>query len=164
MGNFKGWTREAIAQKAQPKPASTPKRHAKADVLIGIDPGTKTGFAVKNFGVFTNVETKTIIEAILALHAIVSECNRSGRSILVRVEDARKRTFFGDSGSERWKGAGSIMRDCSIWEDELIRMGILFEFVHPKNVKATTAEQFKQLCGWDKRTSIHAREAAWLIL
>ena len=163
MGNFKGWTSEAIAKKAGRK-APTHKAPAKADVLIGIDPGTKTGFAVKHCGTFTNVETKTIVEAIFALHAIASECKRAGRSILVRIEDARKRTFFGESGPERWKGAGSIMRDCSIWEAELDRIGVPFELVHPKNVKATTAEQFKQLCGWDKRTSIHAREAAWLIL
>ena len=83
---------------------------------------------------------------------------------LVRIEDARQRTWFGNTGPEKWKGAGSIGRDCAIWEETLSKLKIPFELVHPKQVKATTAEQFKRLTGWTGRTSIHAREAAWLVI
>lgn len=31
-------------------------------------------------------------------------------------------------------------------------------------IVGATAEQFEKLTGWEGRTSIHAREAAWLIL
>ncbi len=134
------------------------------DVLIGIDPGTNTGFAVKEKGVLVRVETMTIIEAIMAVHSYEAKCLSLGWSMLLRIEDARLRTFFGKTGSEKWKGAGSIIRDCSIWEDEMNRRSIPFQMVHPKNVRATDAKQFEQLCGWSKRTSIHAREAAWMII
>lgn len=134
------------------------------NVLVGIDPGTKTGFAWKENGVLKQVETLTIIEAILQVHALEAFCLARDYTLMVRIEDARLRTYFGKSGAEKWKGAGSIMRDCSIWEDEMQRRSIPFQMVHPKNVKETTPAQFEQLCGWDKRTSIHAREAAWMII
>lgn len=152
----------AKAKKAVPSPDFRPI--GRADVLIGIDPGTNTGFAWKEQGVLKEIKTTTIIEAILLVHAIEARCLSLGLSLLVRIEDARLRTFFGKSGSEKWKGAGSIMRDCSIWEDEMTRRAIPFQMVHPKDVKETTPQQFEQLCGWGKRTSIHAREAAWMII
>ena len=133
-------------------------------VICGIDPGTHTGFAVKEFGVLIRVETMTIIEAILSVHALEAFCLAHSCNLLVRIEDARLRTYFGNTGKEKWKGAGSIMRDCSIWEDEMNRRSIQYQMVHPKTVKETTAKQFEQLCGWTKRTSIHAREAAWMII
>jgi hypothetical protein len=141
------------------KPATKPT--AKYEALIGIDPGTNTGIAVKQAGYFKSIQTKTIIEAI----EMVKRINQAhAGNILVKIEDARLRTFFGKSGSEKWKGAGSIMRDCSIWEDEMNRCKINVEFVHPRHVKATTQDFFEKLTGWKDRTSIHAREAAYLIL
>jgi hypothetical protein len=134
------------------------------DVLIGIDPGTNTGIALKKCGIFQMVDTMTVVEAVLIVHWIKEECSKKGLSLLVRVEDARLRTFFGKTGPEKWKGAGSVMRDCAIWEAELARLEIDFQLVHPKNVKATTAEAFAKITGWKGRTSIHAREAGWLII
>ncbi len=137
------------------------KDSLKPVVSVGIDPGTNTGLAVKIFGKLETIDTLTICEAIEEVKRLKTEYFGS---IFVRIEDARLRTYFGKSGPEKWKGAGSIMRDCSIWETEMERLGIPFELVHPRNVKATTAEYFKKLTGWEKRTSIHAREAAWLII
>ena len=133
----------------------------KPNTMIGIDPGTNTGVAIKLNGNLVGVDTMTIIEAI---NCVSGWAENQKDDVLVRIEDARLRTYFGKSGSEKWKGAGSIMRDCAIWEDEMKRQGIMYEMVHPKNVKATTAEQFKALTGWKYRTSIHAREAAWMII
>ena len=157
---------------AEMKPAKAKKAKAKKAVIalpstkqyhtmIGIDPGTNTGVAIKLNGNLVGVETMTIIEAI---QCVTGWAENQKDDVLVRIEDARLRTFFGSSGSEMWKGAGSIMRDCKIWEDEMKRQGINVEFVHPKNVKATTADYFKKLTGWRYRTSIHAREAAWMII
>lgn len=145
-----------------PKEATNaqPRRKTKAAIEIGIDPGTNTGIAVKYCGVWHTVATMTIIEAIdLVRGWVITE-----EAISVRIEDARLRTWFGKSGPEKWKGAGSIMRDCSIWEETLTKLGVPFEKVAPKHVKATTAEQFERLTGWKGRTSIHAREAAWMII
>ena len=129
-------------------------------IEIGIDPGTNTGVAVKYCGTWHTVATMTIIEAIDLVRGWVLE----EEAIFVRFEDARLRKWFGKSGPEKWKGAGSIMRDCVIWEETLTALGVPFEKVAPKDVKETTAEQFEKLTGWKGRTSIHAREAAWLIL
>ena len=164
------WTKKQFsAQTAKKKKANVPEKATpvfvgRYDVLIGIDPGTHTGFALKESGVLQAVETLTIIEAILRVHSLEAYCLARSLTIMVRIEDARLRTYFGETGPEKWKGAGSIMRDCSIWEDELTRRAIPFQMVHPKTVKETTAKQFEQLCGWTKRTSIHAREAAWMII
>jgi hypothetical protein len=132
-----------------------------AAVLIGIDPGTHTGFAVKMYGAWQVIETKTIYKAI---NDVIWLAKNRERSILVRFEDARLRTYFGKSDREKLQGAGSVKRDCAIWEEVLTEYNIPFQRIHPRYVKATTAEQFKTLTGWHGQTSIHAREAAWLIL
>lgn len=139
-----------------------PKRKESPTVVIGIDPGTNTGFSVVLRGELNNVETTTIFKALTVVSGLRQKYPPD--SILVRFEDARLRTWFGKSGPEKWKGAGSIMRDCAIWEETLTALGIPFEKVAPKEVKETTAEYFNKLTGWTGRTSIHAREAAWLIL
>lgn len=134
----------------------------RSSCLIGIDPGTHTGIAIKESGLFRIIETLTIFEALNLTHEWFEY--HGANNTLVRIEDARQRTWFGNTGPEKWKGAGSIGRDCAIWEETLSKLKIPFELVHPKQVKATTAEQFKRLTGWAGRTSIHAREAAWLVI
>lgn len=134
----------------------------KYDVLCGIDPGTHTGIAIKAHGDLKLIETMSIWPA---LNLVKEWAEYEGRqNAFVRVEDARLRTWFDKSGPERWKGAGSIARDCAIWEEVLTELKIPFEMVHPKYVKETTADYFKKLTGWQGRTSKHAREAAWMIL
>jgi len=130
--------------------------------LIGIDPGTNTGLAIKADGDLKIIETGKIWWAINLAHEWAEYWGKG--NTLVRIEDARQRTWFGNTGPEKWKGAGSIGRDCAIWEETLTELGIPFQLIHPKNVKATTAEQFKRMTGWTGRTSIHAREAAWMVL
>lgn len=142
-------------EKKTESPTKLPK------VEVGIDPGTNTGIAVKYDGVFSQVRTVTICEAIEEVKRLHTEF---GNRLTLRIEDARLRTYFGKAGREQLMGAGSIKRDCNIWEEEMTRLCIRFQMVHPKNVKATTAEQFKKLTGWADRTSIHAREAAWMVI
>ena len=157
------WTSADLAKvgKAR-KGAFVPMARQRASVLIGIDPGTHTGIAIKMHGELKIIETVTIWKA---LHMVQEWAECEGKqNALVRVEDARLRTWFGNTGPEVWKGAGSIGRDCAIWQEVLTELKIPFEFVHPKNVKETTAAAFKQLTRWNGRTSKHAREAALMIL
>lgn len=133
-------------------------------VLIGVDPGKNTGIAVKECGNFVSIETKTIFQAIEIVRAWEVRCLALDMPLFVIIEDARLRAYFGKSGREKLQGAGSVKRDCSIWQEVLEELSIPHRFVHPKNVKATTAKQFEQITGWNKKTSIHAREAAWLII
>ena len=130
-----------------------------ANIFIGIDPGVNTGFATLSDGRFHKIQTMTIIEAqeyVLQLH--------EATQIYVRVEDARKRTWFGSKGKEALQGAGSIKRDCQVWEEFLTHYNISHEFVAPKdNTTKLDAKRFNLVTGWKGRTSEHARDAAGLL-
>lgn len=131
------------------------------DILIGIDPGTKTGICIvnKRNGNLL-IETLKIHEA---MHYVRQYCDMYA-NVLVRFEDARLRTWFGNTGKERMKGAGSVERDCKIWEDFLASLTCHVDKVHPKHVKASTDKDFAARTGYSGRTSIHAREAAWMVI
>jgi hypothetical protein len=87
------------------------------------------------------------------------------------VEDARQRKWFGKMDAEQRKygaavreGAGSIKRDCQIWEEFLEFMGIKYELVAPKNNKTKLDQKlFSNYTGWKERTNEHARDAAMLV-
>lgn len=150
MSNRLTWTTAQLAAKQK-----------KYDVAVGIDTGTHTGIAIKyrDEKAFSVIETTTIYRAIKLV-----ETWAQGAELFIRVEDARKRTWFGQTGKERLKGAGSVERDCAIWEEVLTELKIPFEMVHPKEVKEMTAAYFAKISGWKGRTSKHSREAAWLVL
>ena len=134
-----------------------------AKLIIGIDTGVKTGFAIwdKTRRCLDRVETMKIHEAMNTVRALSMF---EDTVLLVRVEDARQRKWFGKAGKEQLQGAGSIKRDATIWEDFLKDYEIPFEMVAPKNNKTKlTDEAFKKLTKWDKRTSVHSRDAAMLV-
>ena len=130
--------------------------------IIGIDPGVNTGFAVwgvhnQAFMEITTVQIHTAMQIILPYIA--------HKPALVRVEDARLRKWYGNDNGDRTKsqGAGSIKRDCSIWEDFLKDMGVYYEMVAPKDTMTKlTPETFRNMTGLNIRTSKHARDAAML--
>jgi hypothetical protein len=133
-------------------------------IIIGIDTGKYTGFAVWNteFRSFDFIETLKIHEAIRRVEELIFK--HGAENIHIRFEDARLRRWFGNAGIEKMQGAGSIKRDAVIWFDFLTDLKISFESVAPKNnttkMKAST---FKQLTRWEGRTSEHGRDAAMLI-
>lgn len=130
-------------------------------LLIGIDTGTHTGLAVWDVESqrLVAVETTTISQAMVSVKWFAERSE-----VFVRFEDARQRKWFGRAGREQLQGAGSIKRDCSIWEDYLTEQGIPFEMVAPKhNVTKMSAEAFKRITGWAERTSEHSRDAAMLV-
>lgn len=131
------------------------------DLAIGIDPGVNTGYALYDVKrkKLKEVQTLSIVEAmqiIINLHVLYK--------IIVRYEDARQRTWFGKAGREQLQGAGSIKRDCAIWQEFFEYHQIPHQAVAPKhNRTKLEAAQFKALTGWAGRTSEHARDAAMLI-
>jgi len=130
----------------------------KGDYVIGIDPGVNTGIAIWNGKILIQVLSMTIHEALDKVH------NWIGMIKLVRLEDARKRNWFGESGREQLQGAGSIKRDCKIWEDFLSDHKIPFELVAPRNNKTKVdAALFKKITGWKESTNEHGRDAAMLV-
>ena len=145
-----------------------PERKIEDMIYIGIDPGVNTGFAVWDTKkrALRIVATFSILEAM----SYVATC----REVIdpdchIVFEDARKRKWLSrerNLSEYRGKlmGAGSIKRDCEIWEEYCTERGIPFTAVPPrKGVTKWDAEQFNKMTGWTGRTSNHARDAALLV-
>ena len=134
-------------------------------ILIGIDTGVHTGFAVAidrgNGGELEQVESLSITQA---MEQIRDRINLDGKdNIFLYIEDARKRTWF-TGGREKSQGVGSVKRDAQIWEDWCTEQGIHFKMIHPAaNATKKKAEDFKRMTGWTGRTNEHARDAAMLV-
>jgi len=132
------------------------------EIIIGIDTGVNTGYAIYDTRTkkLLTVETIKVHEAILRILALRNEQVK----LFVRFEDARLRKWFGSKGKEALQGAGSVKRDAKIMQDFLEDYGIPYEAVAPKNNKTKVkADYFSKLTGWSKRTSEHSRDAAALI-
>ena len=130
---------------------------------IGIDCGASTGLAIwcKYSNRFRQISTVKIHEAMAAVK-YWNDTNPG--EIKVRVEDARKRKWFGEAGPEQLQGAGSIKRDAKIWEDYLTDLKIEFEMVAPKNNRTKLkADKFILVTGYKGKTTEHSRDAAMLV-
>ena len=137
-------------------------------IYIGIDPGTHTGVAVwdSKAQVFIELTTIPIHQALLKVKRLYAE-SRELSNICVVFEDARQRTWFGrdKNTNAKLQGAGSIKRDCSIWEDFCMDYQIPFLAVPPMKGGTKLSEAyFKTISGWKGRTSNHARDAAMLVI
>ncbi len=151
----------------------------KYDLFIGIDPGVITGLSIwdKIEGDLITVQSLKITDAIftvkllLDFHLIDGYADGTFENYrkVIRIEDARLRKYLPKEKSiseQRGKlqGAGSIKRDCKIWEDFLIDYTVDFELVAPAAGRTKwTEDYFVKLTGWKGRTSNHARDAAALV-
>lgn len=132
-------------------------------IYIGIDTGTNTGFAVWNKSERKFLEIKTMLiheafEKVLSYHA------QHGEDLFVRFEDARLRTWFGNKSKAELQGAGSIKRDCSIWDDFLKDKKIHYASMAPKlGLTKLEPQKFQLITGWKEKTSNHSRDAAMLV-
>ena len=134
-------------------------------IYIGIDPGTHTGVAVWDSRRQEFIELATI-PIHQALQKVFTWRQRP-TEIQVVFEDARQRTWFGrdKNTNAKLQGAGSIKRDCSIWEDFCKDYQITFLAVPPMKGGTKLSEAyFKTISGWKGRTSNHARDAAMLVI
>lgn len=136
-------------------------------IHIGIDTGRHTGFAVWDGTRFVELDTKSISAAILETLRYAANFGRE--NVTVYIEDARLRTWIPREKSlaefkGRAQGAGSVKRDCSIWEDFCAEEGIRLVKVPPKyNTTKLSAAAFARITGYKGRTSEHARDAAMLV-
>lgn len=134
-------------------------------ICIGIDPGTHTGVAVWDTreGKFLSLETLPIHRAIdLVLYWRIYAKD----DMQVVFEDARQRTWFGHGDTNaKLQGAGSVKRDCSIWEDFCKDYGIPYWAKPPvKGATKVSADYFKMVSHYQGRTSEHSRDAAMLVI
>ena len=134
-------------------------------IWIGIDPGTHTGLAIwdSEQSRFLVLATMSIHRALLLVHEMV--VNRHS-DLQVVFEDARQRTWFGKGDvSAKMQGAGSVKRDCTIWEDFCKDCGITYWAKPPtKGTTKVSSEYFKTISHWEGRTSEHSRDAAMLVI
>lgn len=132
-------------------------------IYIGIDPGTHTGLAIwdSRKGAFLSLVTLPIHRALQVVQYMTTEGD-----VKVVFEDARQRKWFGEGDiSAKQQGAGSVKRDCSIWEDFCNDYDIPFEARSPiKGATKVTAEYFKMISHYQGRTSSHSRDAAMLVI
>lgn len=143
----------------QPRIAQPASRY---HYVIGIDPGVTTGYAVKDTlkGQYEEISSSSIVHVM----DIILDWKKF-YDVFVRVEDARLRKWFGKTSREVLQGAGSIKRDCQIWEEFLTRHSIPHEFVAPKDNKTKLdSKKFKMFTGWKGKTNSHARDSAMLII
>ena len=134
-------------------------------ILIGIDTGVNTGFAVAadrgNGGELEQVESLSITQAMEKVKELIEQWGIS--NVCLYIEDARKRTWF-TGGREKSQGVGSVKRDAQIWEDWCKEQGLNYLMIHPAaNATKTKADVFKKRTGWIERTNEHARDAAMLV-
>jgi hypothetical protein len=133
-----------------------------AHLIVGVDPGVKTGLALwdterRNF---VNVLTLDAIAAMVRCEQLV----RPGLLKHIVMEDARLRTWFGTKGREVLMGAGSVRCDCSLWTEWADFYGVDLRSVSPQQKGAKVdAKRFAKLTGWTARTSQHSRDAGMLI-
>lgn len=129
--------------------------------IIGIDPGVKTGVAVwdRKHRKFDQLITTDIDTA----WSIVQSYQQG--SVLVVIENPNLRTWFGNSGKERYQGAGSVKRDFSIWKKRLEITVTPYVEKAPKAVMSIPKHStFKAITGCqEKRTSQHVRDAAMMV-
>lgn len=135
-------------------------------LYVGIDTGVHTGFAVWDARgrKLTEVSCLPIHRALQRVRDLWED-ERLGR---VYFEDARQRKWYGNNTARKdrakLQGAGSVKRDCTIWEDYLKDLGIPFVAVPPKNNCTKLDDtQFRRLTGWEGRTNEHGRDAAMLV-
>lgn len=132
----------------------------KPKILIGIDPGTKTGLSVYDSedGDLLKVTSGILIEMYYELLVWVNG------KYLIRIEDARKRKWYGSQSNAKIQGAGSIKRDSKIWEEICQYHELNYEMVHPiKGGTKLDANTFKAMTGWEGQTNEHKRDSAMLV-
>jgi hypothetical protein len=131
-------------------------------IVIGIDPGTKTGYAE-----WDALTRRFLAVTSMKIHAamwMVLEAHRTGGVSHVVFEDARLRRWFGESGRETLIGAGSVRRDSAIWSEFLADAGIASRALSPKEKGAKyDAARFERLTGWQAQTNEHGRDAGLLV-
>lgn len=136
-------------------------------IIVGIDTGVNTGVAVWDTSSRQLLDVRCC--GIVRAMAFLSELHKERRINVVVVEDARQRKWIPRERDfkqvkGRAMGAGSVKRDCSVWQEWCEFNGIEFNPKPPKyNRTKLTSLQFQGITGYDGRTNEHGRDAAMLV-
>lgn len=136
-------------------------------IVVGIDPGVNTGLAVWDTASRSLIDVRCsgIVDAMEYLRKL-KETNGIG---LVVFEDARRRKWIPrEKDLKEFKGramgAGSVKRDCTIWEEWCNHHGIQSVKTPPRPGMTKLSDAvFRGITGYDRRTNNHGRDAAMLV-
>lgn len=135
-------------------------------LFIGIDTGKHTGFAVWDSleRKFLSIETIPIHRAMERVKDFDLIAQSHNTEIHIFFEDARLRKWYSGDTNAKAQGAGSIKRDCTIWEDFLTDYGFKFTKVAPaRGMTKWSPDYFRKVTQWTQKCSEHARDAALLV-
>jgi hypothetical protein len=141
------------------------KPQNRCSLLAGIDPGTRTGFALydADAGTLRRVEAMPFWEAAEVL-SVSAETVAA-----VVIEDARRiglyakhRSLSGRRRDRAARSVGMIDRDVQLWLDLCRRLRLPVVTAEPTRSK-WDAETFRRVTGWGGRTNEHGRDAARLV-
>ena len=128
-------------------------------IIVGIDPGTNTGFAVIFNGVLTNLLTISPWEIEGELSGVTVD--------RVVFEDSRLQSHTWTTAGTRAVAAnmarkvGQVDAYCALIVGICGRLGIPAHGISPKGKgKKLNAEQFKAATGWTGASNEHTRDAA----
>lgn len=138
-------------------------------LYVGIDCGENTGLALYNSETrkLERLETVQLHQALSYVLYLYHEQGEDGLRVV--FEDARKRQWFKQEKSlseyrGKLMGAGSVRRDCTIWEEFLTFYHIPFFAVPPqRGATKWPAEMFNAITGWQGKSNEHNRDAALLV-
>lgn len=137
-------------------------------LFAGIDPGVNTGLAVWDTEkrMFRMVATCSILQAMFCIRLVREQFEQP---VHIIFEDARQRRYIPREKNiseyrGKMMGAGSVKRDCSIWEEFAKHHVLPLVLVAPRaGMTKWDAGYFARVTGWQGRTSDHARDAAMLV-
>jgi len=131
-------------------------------LCIGIDCGRSTGVAIWNSKTkcFDNILTLPIHKAL----DLIKEYSQQ-EEIKLFIENPNTFVpFGGKTNVGMLQGAGSVKRDFSIWKDFCEDNNIAYQGTRiQKGMKKLKSKEFQEITGCDKRTTVHARDAAMIV-
>lgn len=144
--------------------------------FIGIDPGVETGFAIWNSTLkeFRLIETLTFWGVIKELEACIKIDKFYGvtRDLTIVLEDPNlNKPVWLRPGQDARKhvkiaqDVGKNKRDAHLLHEWCIAHGFVVKLIQPsgKGMSKMKPEAFKNLTGWNHRTSQHGRDAAMMV-
>jgi hypothetical protein len=133
---------------------------------IGIDPGTKTGFAVadSDTGRLLEVQTLDFWSTFDRINFLAASPDYEVVEIVIEVPDTKHVWHKGASGpaalQRQGVNVGSVIREAQLLAEGLARQ---FPVTRVKPRGKHPADKFADYTGWTERTNQHERDAALLV-
>ena len=124
--------------------------------VIGVDPGTSTGWAVVDI-----LNRELIILETLdfwsAHYTLASDVVLPEETIVVIEVPRNKKNWHGAGAAV---DVGGVVREAALFADGAERLGFSVERVHPRG--KIPSKNFNRITGWTGRSNEHTRDAGML--